>query len=127
MKNLIIALFCFLIILGIWFCVNYIFLDDVINQYNIDLEELTSLVLKEDYANCMIKVNDLLNNWSDVEKLWVYFVHQSDIDNIRRSLLDLSYCVLTREKALSLLKLEDVKSQLRRVRGNESLTLENIF
>lgn len=127
MKNLIVALFCFLIILSIWFCVNYIFLDDVINQYNTDLDKLTNLVLKEDFSDCVIKVNDMLNNWKDVEKMWVYFVHQSDVDNIKQSLLDLSYCVLTRDKILSLLKIENIKSQLRRVKGNESLTLENIF
>lgn len=127
MKNLIVALFCFLIILCIWFCVNYIFLDDVINQYNRDLGELASLVIKEDYSNCVIKVNNLLNNWKDVEKMWVYFVHQSDVDNIKQSLLGLSYCVYTRDKILSLLKIEDIKSQLRRVKGNESFTLENIF
>jgi hypothetical protein len=69
----------------------------------------------------------IIKRWEETEKTWIYFVNQTEIDDIKASILKIDNNIKIKNQELALIDIEEFKKFIRLVRGNESLSLENIF
>lgn len=127
MKTLYISLAFLIIILITWFLAFNFFIDSTIKNFNSELYALHDDILKEDYIRARTTMDRIVNKWEETEKIWIYFVNQTDIEDIKTAILKIDSYLKIENQSLTLLEIEEFKKFLRLVRGNENLSLENIF
>lgn len=127
MRMLYISLIWLVIIIIIWALFYFLSIEKTINYFDTELTKIYSAAFSEEYNDAQINITKLLEKWKKTEKFWVYFIHQGDVDNIASSILKIDAYIKTENKSMILSEIEELKKYLRMVKGNESLTLENIF
>ena len=127
MKTLYISLAWLIIILLIWFFIFYISIDKTIEYFFNEINILHDDTLKENYVEAKNTMNRIIEKWIETEKSWIYFVDQTEIDEIKTSIQKIDNYITIKNQSLILFEIEEFKMFLRLVRGNESLSLENIF
>lgn len=127
MKTLYISLACLIIILIIWFIVFNFFIDNAIQYFFSELDILHDNILKEDYIGARTTMDRIIKKWEETEKVWIYCVNQTEIDDIKASISKIDNNIKIKNQELALIEIEEFKKFVRLVRGNESLSFENIF
>ena len=127
MRMLYISLVWLIVIILIWACFYYISIEETINFFNAELDKMYDATIDDDFSSAKHSVSILSERWKKIEKLWVYFIHQADVDDITTSILKIDAYIKTEDKSLILSEIEELKKYFKMVEGNESLTLENIF
>lgn len=127
MKNSIISIICFLIILAVWFAFYQFSISNIYDYFEENLNKLSEYILDEDFESASSLIDTIINEWNEIEKIWVFFVHQEDIDNIITSINKVKISIEMKNRLYTLSEIEDLMYILRIVRGNESLSLENVF
>ncbi|QSX07048.1 DUF4363 family protein [Sedimentibacter sp. zth1] len=127
MKYILISLLCLIIIISIWFCFYYFSISSAYEFFSTNLDMLSDFVLQNEYNEAYELTVKIMSEWDKIEKVWVFFVHQEDIDSIRASINKLYRSIEVNSTVYSLGEIEQLMSLIIKVRGNECLTLENIF
>ncbi len=127
MRMLYIASIWLIVIIAIWALFYYLSIEKTIDYFDIELKKIYVSAASEDYNDAQINITKVMEKWKNTEKLWVYLVHQGDVDNIASSILKIDAYIKTENKSMILSEIEELKKYLRMVKGNESLSLENIF
>lgn len=127
MKTLYISLACLITILIIWFLVFNFFIDNAIQYFFSELDILHDNILKEDYIGARTTMDRIIKKWEETEKVWIYCVNQTEIDDIKASISKIDNNIKIKNQELALIEIEEFKKFVRLVRGNESLSFENIF
>lgn len=127
MKTLYISLAFLIIILIIWFLVFNFYIDSEIQYFFSELDTLHEDILREDYIRARTNMDKIIKKWEGTEKVWIYCVNQTEIDEIKASIQNIDNYIKIENQSLALLEIEEFRKFLRLVRGNESLSLENIF
>jgi len=115
------------IIILIWALFYFLSIEKTIDFFDIELKSIYSSAINENYNEAQINVNKIQEQWKKTEKLWIYFVHQGEVDDISASILKIDVYIKTENKSMILSEIEELKKLLRIVKGNESLSFENIF
>ena len=100
---------------------------DTVDYSNEELNKLAELLNENNFEEAKLCVANIKNNWENVEKVWIYFVHQGEIDNIKAQINTIEIYVQNQESTFALVEIEDFKKLLNMVKGSECLSLENIF
>ncbi len=127
MKTLYISLAWLLIIIMLWFFVYNFVLNNAINFFSDELNILHESVIKENYNEAKPNIDKIKKRWEETEKIWIYCVNQSEVENIKSSISKIENYIKIENQAMALLEIEEFKKFLSLVKGNESLSLENIF
>ncbi len=127
MKTLYISLAWLLIIIILWFFVYNFVLNNAINFFSDELNILHESVIKENYNEAKPNIDKIKKRWEETEKIWIYCVNQSEVENIKSSISKIENYIKIENQAMALLEIEEFKKFLSLVKGNESLSLENIF
>lgn len=127
MKMLLISFFCILLIIGIWCAFYYVSIESIVPRLTDDLCEITTLINDNQWNEAQVVITSSINDWNNTEKLWVYCVHQDDIDEIKARFLIIDKYIKTKSKPLALAEIEYLKVYLKKIQGNESLSLDNVF
>ncbi len=127
MKMLFVSLGWLFIVILIWGLFYYMSIEKTIDYFNTELKKINNSVANKDYNEAQTNIIKVLERWRKTEKIWVYFVHQGDVDDIGASILKIDAYIKTENNSLILSEIEQLKKALRMVQGNESLSLENIF
>lgn len=127
MKTLYISLVWLIIILLIWFVSFNFFINNSIKYFFAELYVLHDNIIKEDYIGAKPTIDKIIKKWENTEKIWIYFVNQSEVDDIKASIQKIDNYIKIKNQTMTLLEIEEFKKFLRLVRGNESLSWENIF
>ena len=127
MKTLYISLVWLIIILLIWFFIFNYFIDSSIKYFFNEIEVLHENILKEDYIGARTTMDKIIKKWEETEKAWIYFVDQTEIDDIKASIFKIDNYIKTENQGMALFEIEEFKKFLRLVSGNESISLENVF
>jgi len=83
--------------------------------------------MKEDYIAAKSTMDKIIKKWESTEKIWIYFINQTEVDDIKSSIQKIDNYIKTKNQAMTLFEIEEFKKFLRLVGGNESLSWENIF
>lgn len=127
MKTLYVSLAWLIIIILAWYLIYYFSIDNAIKYFDIELKHIYNSVINENYNEAQMILNKITEKWKDTEKLWIYFVHQGEVEDIIASIQKMDAYIKTENKSMILSEIEELKKFLRKVMGNESITLENIF
>lgn len=127
MKTLYVSLAWLIIIILAWYLIYYFSIDNAIKYFDIELKNIYNSVINENYNEAQMILNKITEKWKDTEKLWIYFVHQGEVEDIIASIQKMDAYIKTENKSMILSEIEELKKFLRKVMGNESITLENIF
>lgn len=127
MKTLYVSLAWLVIIILAWYLIYYFSIDDAIKYFEIEAKNIYNAVINENYNEAQIILNKVMEKWKDTEKIWIYFVHQGEVEDIIASIQKMDAYIKTENKSMILSEIEEFKKFLRKVMGNESITLENIF
>ncbi len=127
MKTLYVSLAWLIIIILAWYLIYYFSIDNAIKYFDIELKNIYNAVINENYNEAQMILNKVMKKWKDTEKLWIYFVHQGEVEDIIASIQKMDSYIKTENKSMTLSEIEEFKKFLRKVMGNESITLENIF
>ena len=127
MKMLTFSFVWLFIVILIWSLFYYLSIEKTIDYFEDELKSISLLVSEDDYNQARVETIKILNRWNKTEKLWVYFVHQGDVDEISSSIRKIDIYIYTENKPLALSEIETLKMYLKMVEGNESLSLENLF
>ena len=127
MKMVAISLTVLLILIGIWIWFHFTSVEPTTTYYYEALVALSDL----NYTDQWHKVDDHIlfyyEKWVDTRNLWIYFINQTDIDNIDSSVKKLDSFVKNRDKTMAQAELEHLKVLFNVIKENECLSLENIF
>ncbi len=127
MRMLYISFAWLFIIILIWALFYYLSVEKNIDFFDVELKNIYSSAINENYNEAQINVNKIQEQWKKTEKLWIYFVHQGEVDDISSSILKIDVYIKTENKSMILSEIEELKKLLRMVKGNESMSFENIF
>ncbi len=127
MKTLYVSFAWLIIIILAWYLIYYFSIDNAIKYFDIELKNIYNAVINENYNEAQMILNKVMEKWKDTEKLWIYFVHQGEVEDIIASIQKMDSYIKTENKSMTLSEIEEFKKFLRKVMGNESITLENIF
>ncbi len=127
MKTLYVSLAWLIIILLVWFFIFNFLINNSIKFFFNELSALQDYLLKENYIEARTNIDRIIKKWEETEKVWIYFVDQTDIDEIKASIQKIDNFIKTKDQVLALMEIEEFKKFLRLVNGNESLSLENLF
>lgn len=127
MRMLYTASIWLIVIIVIWALFYYLSIEKTIDYFDIELKKIYASATDENYNDAQVNITKVIEKWKNTEKLWVYFVHQGDVDDIASSILKIDAYIKTENKSMILSEIEELKKYLRMIKGNESLTLENIF
>jgi len=111
----------------LWFFVYNFVLNNAINFFSDELNILHESVIKENYNEAKPNIDKIKKRWEETEKIWIYCVNQSEVENIKSSISKIENYIKIENQAMALLEIEEFKKFLSLVKGNESLSLENIF
>jgi len=115
------------IIILIWALFYFLSIEKTIDFFDDELKKIYSSAINENYNEAQINVNKIQEQWKKTEKLWIYFVHQGEVDDISSSILKIDVYIKTENKSMILSEIEELKKLFRMVKGNESLSFENLF
>ncbi|HHZ03412.1 MAG TPA: DUF4363 family protein [Tissierellia bacterium] len=127
MRMVVISLSILLILLGLWGWFYYTSVKPVTQYYWDNLSNLSETMERGDWERAKENINEYLNRWIEIRKLWIYFINQKDIDNIDSSIRQLYMCVLNEDKILSQVEIQHLINLFNVINENECLSLENIF
>ena len=127
MRMLLISFLWLLIIIVIWALFYYLSIEKTIVYFEDELKKIYESAFNENFNEAQANINRIIDKWEGIEKLWVYLVHQADVDDISSTIFKIDVYIKTENKSMVLSEIEEFKKLLRMVQGNESLTLENIF
>ncbi len=127
MKMVVISLVVLLILVGIWIWFHYTSIEPTTAYYYEALTELSNLIYTEQWQKAEIDMLYYCDNWESVRNLWIYFVNQSDIDNIDSSIRKLDSFINNRDKTMAQAELEHLRVLFIIIKENECLSLENIM
>lgn len=127
MKTLYISLIWLMIILLTWFYIFTMIIDSAIKYLYSELDTLYYNTIKENYSEARINADKITERWEEVESKWIYFVNQTEVDNIKASIAKINNYIKIENQSMILFEIEETRKFLRLVRGNESLNLENLF
>lgn len=127
MKTLYISLAWLLCIIILWFFVYNFILDNSIKYFFDELDILYDNIIKENYNEAKPIIDKINERWEKTEKIWIYCVNQSEVENIKASINKIENYIKIENQTMALLEIEEFKKFLSLVKGNESLSLENIF
>ena len=127
MKMLYVSLSWLLIVIIIWALFYYLSIEKTIDYFENELSVMRIALSSENYNDAQVSLNKLLDYWKKTEKLWIYFVHQGDVDEIGACLLKMDVYIKTENISMALSEIEELRITMRMVQGNESLSFENIF
>lgn len=127
MKMLLISMAWLVIIVLIWAFFYYMSIEETIDFFDKELLKIYEAAINENFLEAKLNLDKVHDRWKKEEKLWIYFIHQGDIDDIDSSILKLYAYIKTENKSMILAEIEELKKNFKMVKGNESLTLENIF
>lgn len=127
MRVVVISFACLLVALIVWFCFFYFSIETTLEDFNLRFDKISDSITYINWNDAVIETDNMINKWEKIKKHWEYFVHQDDLDEISASLLKMKRAIENHDKTLSLMQVEDLKIFFERIKGNESLTLENIF
>ncbi|HBB29630.1 MAG TPA: hypothetical protein DC000_10385 [Clostridiales bacterium] len=127
MRMLCISFAWLFIIILIWALFYFLSIEKTIDFFDDELKKIYSSAINENYNEAQINVNKIQEQWKKTEKLWIYFVHQGEVDDISSSILKIDVYIKTENKSMILSEIEELKKLFRMVKGNESLSFENLF
>ena len=106
MRMVIISLIFFLLFIGLWIWFHYTSVEPVTTYYWEKLIDLSNLIYVDDWQKAEYNMNEYFENWKNIRNLWVYFVNQSEIDEIDFSIRKLDSYIKNRDKHLAQAELE---------------------
>ncbi len=127
MRMVVISLTVMLLLISLWVWFHYTSVEPTTNYYYEELDAMSELIKKEQWQKAE---NDMLHyseKWDDTRNLWIYFINQSDIDNIDSSIKKLDVFIKNREKVMAQAELEHLRVLFNIIKENECLSLENIM
>ena len=127
MRMLCISFAWLFIIILIWALLYYLSIEKAVDYFDVELKNIYVSAIGGELNEAQINISKILDKWKNTEKLWIYFIHQQDVDDISSSILKIDAYIKTDNISMILSEIEELKKLLRMVKGNESLTLENIF
>ena len=127
MRMVIISLIFFLLFIGLWIWFHYTSVEPVTTYYWEKLIDLSNLIYVDDWQKAEYNMNEYFENWKNIRNLWVYFVNQSEIDEIDFSIRKLDSYIKNRDKNMAQAELEHLRVLFNVIKENECLSLENIF
>ncbi len=122
MRMLCISFAWLFIIILIWALFYFLSIEKTIDFFDDELKKIYSSAINENYNEAQINVNKIQEQWKKTEKLWIYFVHQGEVDDISSSILKIDVYIKTENKSMILSEIEELKKLFRMVKGNESLS-----
>jgi len=126
MKTFLIALLVLVILIS-GVSLYAVYLKNITSELSYILNDIFSLLEKEDWDKCDIKKDSLMEKWQKNESILAMFTDHEDVDKIKLSLGDLNEKISQKDKDEALISLSQIKIMLERFQKNESLTLENIL
>ena len=127
MRMVIISLIILLLFIGLWIWFHYTSVEPVTNYYWEKLIDLSILIYVDDWQKSEYDMLFYFEKWEDTRNLWVYFVNQSEIDEIDSSIRKLDSYIKNRNKNMAQAELEHLRVLFNVIKENECLSLENIF
>ncbi|MFA9422577.1 MAG: DUF4363 family protein [Sedimentibacter sp.] len=127
MKMVIISLIVLLAFIGVWAWFHFTSVEPVTNYYWEKLVDLSNLIYVEDWQKAECNMELYFEKWERTRNLWVYFINQSEIDNIDLSIRKLDSFIRNRDKNMAQAELEHLRVLFNIIKENECLSLENIF
>lgn len=127
MRMVIISLIFFLLFIGLWIWFHFTSVEPVTTYYWENLIDLSTLIYVDDWQKAEYNMNTYFEKWDNTRNLWVYFVNQSEIDEIDSSIRKLDSFIRNRDKNMAQAELEHLRVLFNVIKENECLSLENIF
>lgn len=127
MRMVVISLIIFLLLIGLWIWFHYTSVNPVTTYYWEKLIDLSTLIYVDDWQKAEYNMNEYFDKWENTRNLWVYFVNQSEIDEIDFSIRKLDSYIKNRDKNMAQAELEHLRVLFNVIKENECLSLENIF
>jgi len=126
MKNVLIAFTLFIImIIGIFFSVNYI------NRSCIHLQNLNSTlesyIIKERYQATYNLTLNYITEWNKTSKFLTLYTHHEDLDYIDTEILKLTQYIKMEDKSESLATVHVLKHLVSHIMAHERVSIGNIF
>lgn len=127
MRMVVITLIILLVLIGIWIWFHFTCVEPITSFYYEELDGLSDLISGEQWNSAEDDMVFYYEKWQNVRNLWIYFINQSDIDNIDVSIKRLESFVKNRDKTMAQAELEHLKILFNIIKENECLSLENIM
>ncbi len=127
MRMVVISLIILLVLIGIWIWFHFTWVEPITSFYYDELDGLSNLISNEQWNSAEEDMVFYYEKWQDVRNLWIYFINQSDIDNIDSSIKRLESFVKNRDKTMAQAELEHLRILFNIIKENECLSLENIM
>lgn len=121
--------FTFVLLIGIiglsWFTLSY--LDNSAQEMLQLVDDLESIVKKENWSSTEAPLKSIVSLWKKVEKRWTIVLDHRETDEIELTLARLKSFVETQEQGSALAELSALRFLLEHIPGKEQLLLHNIF
>lgn len=127
MKMLINSLVFFAIMISLWVWFSFTQVEPVVKYYEEDLTKLSYLIEDNKWEDANSKTGEHLLYWEKVKKVWIFFVHQSDIEKIDASIKKLNVYIKNNNKVMAQAEIEELKVLINVVKANEDTAIDNIF
>lgn len=91
------------------------------------LDSVTSMASSENWAEATERLNSTEDYWEKTKKVWSMSIDHAEIDNIESSLSRVKEYIRSRDKALSLGEISNLRLYISHIPQKELVSLENIF
>lgn len=127
MKMVLISLLVLLILMGVWIWFHFTSVEPITSYYYESLKELSNIINIEQWHEAEKDMLFYDDKWNETRNLWIYFINQSDIDNIDSSIQRLKSFIKNKDKTMAQAELEHLRILFNIIKENECLSLENIM
>lgn len=118
------AILSMIIGMAVWF--NHS-LQETTADLSQQISEISLEIGQQDWKTAVIKSEQLEQIWEEKAKWWPVFLDHQEMDNIEFSLARVKEYVTSRDQALSLGQLSELKLMIEHIPRKEAVNLENIF
>jgi len=127
MRMVFISLLFFLLLIGLWIWFHFTSVEPVTTYYWEKLSDLSNSIYADEWKSAEHDMLKYCQKWERTRNLWVYFINQSEIDNIDSSIRKLDSYIKNHDKNMAQAELEHLKVLFNVIKENECLALDNIF
>ncbi|MGS0763495.1 DUF4363 family protein [Syntrophomonas curvata] len=110
--------------MAVWF--NHS-LQETTNDLSRQISVISLTIAQQDWEAAAQQSKQLEQMWEEKARWWPAFLDHQEMDNIEFSLARVKEYVISRDKALSLGQLSELKLMIEHIPRKEAVNLENIF
>lgn len=110
--------------MAVWF--NHS-LQETTNDLSQQISEVSLAIGQQEWEAAINQSKQLEQMWEEEAKWWPVFLDHQEMDNIEFSLARVKEYVTSRDQALSLGQLSELKLMIEHIPRKEAVNLENIF